>query len=245
MSVAAVFGLPTLTVLELSFMLKHLKITHGIVRPSGLERVVDEVKLDRTPVVFSSGRCFAQTRDKFKIEVTALVVDSPVVLHKEYQLPLIGAEISSKSVVTLQPSLGFKDIKQLITTDFGDVPVPIERVAYNPIADVLKLYNASSLGALQTQLYRVKDLDVRAEVNTEVRNYFLSRMSIDRLESRLTRVAGPKVSRLFIQLLSAPDMQSLRSAVHQVKASPDRINTVAKKLKISPFDIKYLLSARS
>lgn len=238
----AAYGLPTLSVLELTYWLESLGFSYGVVKLNALTRVVKPKKHNYTPVVFNSARAYLRTAEKFKPDIVALVLDDAVTLSKEYGLPLIGGELQ-KDVFTPSP-LHRADLLKLLTPKKSE-PVVVERFPYDPVPRILKSYNSSVLAALQTQFYRIKTTDSREEVVILIRNWLSSKESVKGLETRLYSLVSEKTVAALLSVITSADFVRFRTAIQETKANPKKLVTIAKKYKISPFDIKYILAQRS
>jgi hypothetical protein len=238
----AAYGLPTLSVLEVTYWLEALGISYGVVKQNTLHKVAKPKKHDYTPVVFNSARAYLRTAEKFRSDIIALVTDDAVTLSREYGLPLVGGDLQ-KDVFTPTP-LRNTDLLRLLTPRKED-PIVVERFPYNPIPRILKGYNSSVLSALQTQFYRIKVNDSREEVVIAVRNWLSSRDSVRSLETKLYKLAPEKTVTALLAVITSADFVRFRTAIQETKANPKKLLTIAKKYKISPFDIKYILAQRS
>lgn len=238
--IVSAYGLPGLSVLELTYMLNSIGVTYGVVINNKLTKV-GETLPPVTPIVFESPSMYARTHARFGArKVSALVLGDPFTLEKEYGLPLVGATIE-KSRCTFS-HIDEQALKALIV----DGPeVEVSRKLYDPVPAILKGFESTALAGLQTALYRVKDAETRAKVNRLVKDYFLTSESLISLERKLHNVSGEKVANLFVKLMQAEDIKRLRDAVHGAKRTPNKIKTIAKKNKVSPFDIKYLLASKA
>ena len=239
--ILAAYGLPGLSVLEVTFMLNQLGIGYGVVVDSKLEVIKGKTHPSIKVVVFESISSVLKTAPKLRsTKVIALVLDNPYVLAKEYDLPLLGSSLGNTrcdftafSVTELREAL--KEASRRTEE------VQIKKTPFNPVPSILKSYNASSLSDIQTQLYRIKDVSQRAEVGRAVKSYFSSKVSLTSLQAKLEKLSTPKVAESFVTLLQTEGMKTLRSVVQAAVANPSKLKSLAKKKKISPFDVKYLI----
>lgn len=241
--VVAAFGVPGLTVLELTNLLNQLNVSYGVVRQLKFEFIKLERNTEVKPVVFASATAFYRTQSKFKkSKVLALVIDTPFTLNKEFGLPLLGATLE-KTKCHFHPVLK-EDLLKLIDGKYSDEPVQIVRKTYTPVTEILKSYNSSALSSLQTQLYKIKDTEVRNEVGLTIKKWMASKESVASLEKNLRKAGPDKIALQFVRLLTTAEMKRFREAVQKAKLDPSKLKTIAKKYKISPFDIKYILVTR-
>lgn len=236
----AAYGLPTLSVLELSYWLEGTGLSYGVVRNTGLQKVKKQ-RGPVTPVVFSSARLWARTVSRFTGDVLAFVVDDPITLSREYGLPLVGGELVHDRFIA--QTVKHSDLAKLLTVRKPQ-QIQVTRSPFNPVAKILKGYRSSVLAVLQTQFYRIKKTEGREDVVAAVRAWLPTREPISTLSGRLSRIVSERQANLVIGILKSPEFVKFRSAIQDVKANPKRINAVAKQHKISPFDIKYVLAER-
>lgn len=236
----AVYGLPGLSVLEVLYMLRLAEVTHGLVSTS-FTKIPGKLTLDVTPVVFPSMARFINTRQKFKVPITALVVDNPYVLADSYQVPLLGAQITS---FTVKYDSFSKDALLSTLTKPESFKGSFTPVSLDYSKQILKKFRGSSLGGLQTMQYKVKDKDTRALVNTVVKNFFLKGLSLSTTKEKLNQLVPGSVANSFVTMLSTEGCANLRDAVQEVRKHPTKINRIAAKYKVSPFDIKYMLASK-
>lgn len=238
--IQAVYGIPGLTVLELVYFLRSESLSHGVVGNT-LAKWEGKHKVAPYPVVFPSLRKLRSVEHKFKAPVVALVVDCPYVLSSVQGLTLLGAKVD-KTNVNFQPFVATdlkKALKQLKGRPVSLAPVPVD---YVPA--VLKKFRGSSLGGLQTLMYKVKDKEVRAKVNVVVRDYFLTGQPLAKTKRSLSSLVGGSAFDGLVTLLGSEGCKNLQRAVVAVKDNPSKLKAAARKNKVSPFDVKYILSVR-
>lgn len=236
----AVYGIPGLTVLETLYMLKLADVTHGVVSTT-FTKIPGSLTLASTPVVFPSITRFIGTKQKFKVPITALVVDNPYVLADSYKVPLLGAQLTN---FTVKYSSFSKDSLLATLKNPGVFKGKLTPDTLDYSKQILKKFRGSSLGGLQTMQYKVKDKDTRALVNEVVKNYFIKGLSLATVREKLNQLVPASVAESFLTLLSTEGCCSLKDAVREVKKYPTKINRIAAEYKVSPFDIKYMLASK-
>lgn len=224
-------------------MLNGLGVTYGLVKGSKLTRVNGRMERQSLfPVIFHTASMFMRTHKKFKdSRVVALVLDNPYALQHELGLTLVGATFTKNSILFSQFTK--KDLKDYLVRcrDLSE-PLEFERVPYNLTAEVLKDYSASSLSALQTFLYKIKDTDSREFVSKTVKKWMTSDATFDVLEPKLKRYVSLRSIEGLKAIVNTTSMRNFRAAVRKAAAHPNRIARIAKDHKVNAFDIKYLLS---
>lgn len=236
----AVYGIPGLTVLETLYMLKLADVTHGVVSTT-FTKIPGKLTLESTPVVFPSMSRFISTKQKFKVPITALVVDNPYVLSDSYKVPLLGAQVTN---FTVKYSSFSKDTLLSTLKEPEQFTGSFTPDSLDYSKQILKKFRGSSLGGLQTMQYKVKDKDTRALVNTVVKNYFIRGLSLATTKEKLTQLVPGPVAESFLSLLSTEGCCNLKDAIQEVQRHPTKIDRIATKYKVSPFDIKYMLASK-
>jgi hypothetical protein len=239
-------GLPGLSVLETTAMLNKLGVTYGVVVNGRLQRVQGRMENQSLyPVVFHRVSMFMRTYKRFASKrVVAIILDNPFVLHYEMGLTMVGATFTKDNILFSQ--FTHLDLKQvLIMCKDKTEPLTFERTPYSLVTDVLKLYGASSLSALQTFLYKIKDVESREFVSKTVKNWMRSDAAFSALEPRLKKNIPLKSIEALKAIVNTKAMRAFREAVRKVAAHPELLQKVAKEYKLSAFDIKYLLSTTS
>lgn len=239
-------GLPGLSVLETTAMLQKLGVTFGVVTNGRLQRVQGRMENQSLyPVVFHTASMFMRTYKRFASKrVVAIILDNPYVLHHEMCLTLVGATFTKNSILFSQ--FTHLDLKQvLIECKDSTEALEFTRTPYSLTAEVLKLYEASSLSALQTFLYKIKDVENREYVSKTVKNWMRSDAAFSALEPKLKKYIPMKSIEALKTVVNTKAMRTFREAVRKVAVKPDTLQKVAKDYKLAAFDIKYLLSTTS
>jgi hypothetical protein len=239
-------GLPGLSVLETTAMLQKLGVTFGVVTNGRLQRVQGRMENQSLyPVVFHTASMFMRTYKRFVSKrVVAIIIDNPYVLHYEMGLTLVGATFTKESILFSQ--FTDKDLKQiLISAKDKTEELTFTRVPFSLTTEVLKLYGASSLSALQTFLYKIKDVESREFVSKTVKNWMRSEATFAALEPKLKKYIPLKSIEALKAIVNTKAMRTFREAVRKVAAKPESLQKVAKEYKLAAFDIKYLLSTTS
>jgi hypothetical protein len=239
-------GLPGLSVLETTSMLNRLGVTYGAVTNGRLQRVQGRMENQSLyPVVFHTASIFMRTHKRFVSKrVVAIIIDNPYVLHHEMGLTLVGATFTKDSILFSQ--FTHLDLKQtLINCKDKREPLEFTRTPYSMTTDVLKLYGASSLSALQTFLYKIKDVESREYVSKTVKNWMRTDAAFSALEPKLKKYIPMKSIEGLKSIVNTKAMRSFREAVRKVATHPETLQKVAKEYKLAAFDIKYLLSTTS
>ena len=231
--IVAAYGVPWLSVLELTHVMEGLDHPYGVVNRQGLTKLnVDKPQMLVTPVVFASAGLVVNTQKRFKSRILALVVDQETVLERELGLVNMGPQ-----------ALGRVQLKSIIRQSQRlTTPVLIERQPYSPVADVLSRFKQSSMSMLQTAIHKAKRVDPNTEVGKLVYGWLKSELSAERVRSKLQRL-GPKGEDL-CTLMATKEVKKLRMAVTAVAATGEaKIDVVARKHGVTPFDIRFVLRA--
>lgn len=243
--IVSAYGMTSMSPMELASMLASLKITFGMVHKATIQKHRGEWPSQILfPVIFTSATSFLQTYRKFKTSrVVAFVMDNPFTLSRELSLPLLGAEVTGLKV-TVQ-AFGIDELRSLLGRDVElKEPLDFRRRPYTPFREVMDKYAGSDLGKIQTFLYRVKDTEVRKKVNKAVKTWMVNDRSLKSLEREVRRIAGETVWLSLQKVVDSDSIGALRQAILKAKDNPGAINRIAKELKISPFDIRYLLATK-
>lgn len=239
-------GLPGLSVLETTHMLNKLGVTYGVVTNGRLQRIKGRMPNQALyPVVFHTGAMFMRTYHRFKSKrIAALVLDNPYVIQNELGLSMAGATFTKNSILFSQ--FTEKDMKALlIEAKDKTEELTFSRIPYSITTEVLKLYGASSLSALQTFLYKIKDLESREFVSKTVKSWMRTDATFSVLEPKLKKYLPLKNIEALKVIVNTKAMRTFREAVRKVAANPESLQKVAKEYKLAAFDIKYLLSTTS
>lgn len=239
-------GLPGLSVLETTAMLNKLGVTYGVVVNGRLQRVQGRMgNQSLYPVVFHTASVFMRTYKRFVSKrVVAIILDNPYVLHHEMGLTLVGATFTKNSILFSQ--FTHLDLKRvLIECKDKTEDLSFTRTPYSLTQEVLKLYGASSLSALQTFLYKIKDVESREYVSKTVKTWMRSDAAFSALEPKLKKQLPLKNIEALKAIVNTKAMRTFREAVRKVAAKPEMLQKVAKDYKLAAFDIKYLLSTTS
>lgn len=245
--IVSAYGLPGLTCVELALMFNNLGINYGLVRRQKLTRITNNVSKIQPifPVVFSSGSMFLRTQGKFKTaKVVAFVLDNPIVLTKNLDLPLLGAEYLPRQVLTFN-RVDEDKLKEILLRDTSaSVSMTFSDLRYKPVEETLKKYEQSDLSYLQTFLYKIKDVDTRDKVSSLTKNWLLTSLPYSTIEGKLHRYLKPAIAETLKTMLTTPSVDNLRVAIRQVKTNKLTPAKAAKKYKISSFDLRFLLADR-
>jgi hypothetical protein len=239
-------GLPGLSVLETTAMLNKLGVTYGVVVNGRLQRVEGRMENQSLyPVVFHTASMFMRTYNRFKTKrVVALVIDNPYAIQYELGLSMAGATFTKNSILFSQ--FTEKDMKALlIEAKEMTEPLTFVRMPYSITTEVLKLYGASSLSALQTFLYKIKDVESREFVSKTVKMWMRTDATFAVLEPKLKKYIPLKSIEGLKAIVNTKAMRTFREAVRKVAAKPELLQKIAKDYKLAAFDIKYLLSTTS
>lgn len=239
-------GLPGLSVLETTAMLTKLGVTYGVVTNGRLQRVEGRMENQSLyPVVFHTASMFMRTYHRFKAKrVVAFVLDNPYVIQHELGLSMVGATFTKNTILFSQ--FTEKDMKAvLIEAKEKTEGLTFTRTPYSLTTEVLKLYGASSLSALQTFLYKIKDVENREFVSKTVKTWMRTDATFAVLEPKLRKTIPMKSIEALKAIVNTKAMRTFREAVRKVAAKPDTLQKVAKEYKLAAFDIKYLLSTTS
>jgi hypothetical protein len=146
-------------------------------------------------VVFHTASMFMRTYNRFKTKrVVALVIDNPYAIQYELGLSMAGATFTKNSILFSQ--FTEKDMKALlIEAKEMTEPLTFVRMPYSITTEVLKLYGASSLSALQTFLYKIKDVESREFVSKTVKMWMRTDATFAVLEPKLKKYIPLKSAR--------------------------------------------------
>jgi hypothetical protein len=234
-----------MTAMEMAAMLASLQITFGVVNKGKIEKNKSQWPSQQVfPVVFTSATTFLHTYKKFKkSRIIAFVTDNPFTLNREVGLPLLGAEIIGTRVVNVPFTI--KELKNLLGRDvFLTDDLEFQRMTYTPSIEVMAKYAGSDLALLQTFLYRIKDVEKRNRVGKAIKTWLISTRPLKSLEQEIGRYVDDTMWVNICKIVNTKSVDTLRKAMQRVKGKPNDINRIAKDLKLSPFDIRYLLATK-
>lgn len=242
--IVAVYGVPGLSFAEVTYMLTSLGIGYVAVE-KGPKKIGGPSPDHVIPVVFNSAKQFIDNRNKIKFRAVPLICDSFHKLHTELKLPVIGVEATKKGPVYLrfsQTELG--DLLQKADKLTEPVDLRIEFKAHDPTRKMIRKFAESALSQTQTVVYRVKNQELRSKTFGLIKDWFTGKIkSKEGLKLKVYALHRNEKygSDLETILLSAHGI-ALRNSVIEAQKNPARIETVCKRNKISPFDVRYLLS---
>lgn len=245
--IVAAYGVPGITVVELSLLFTSINVSHGIVKQSILRRVkVNPTGIAQPlmPVIFNSGSTFLRTNLKFKnTKVVAFVCDNPIVLTRNLKLPLIGAETTKRSITFSKITEDtLKEI--LIDCTYRETPLDILDHKYKPVDEILKLYEQSDLSRIQTFLYKIKEVENREKVSKLVKTWLLTSAPFSKIEGKLQKEIKHHTVDILKSMLTQSSVDNLRRAIRKVKTGKLSILKAAKLYKVSAFDLRYLLATK-
>lgn len=246
--IVALHGVPGLSFAELTYMLTDLGIGYMAVTTNKPTKIGDPRTDHVVPVVFKSARSFADHHAKIKFRSVAFICDSYHRLHVELKWPVIGVDVDKKG--HRFKSFHQHDLGMLLQADdqlTTPVKVDIEFTAYDPTEKMVQKFEKSALSQSQTLMYRIKNQELRSKTFMVVREWFVGLIkSKDTLKGRIfTLHKNDKYSTDLLKILLSDHGASLRKAAIEGRAKPTRIDAICKKNKISPFDVRYLLSKGS
>lgn len=245
--IVAIFGVPGLSFAELTYLLTELGIGFMAVTDKP-QKVGEPNKNHVVPVVFSSARSLLQHHSKIKFRSVALVCDNYAKLKREHGWTVVGTrEVSKNGHEYVQ--FGSRELGDLIQSAdlLARSPVEIEGTvpkAYDPASEMISKFADSALSQTQSMMYKVKNQEIRSKTFAMIRGWFVGDVKTsDTLQSRLRSIhTSDKYVTDLMNIMTAPAALTLRRVTIEVKKNPDRLEIVTKKAKISPFDVRYLLS---
>lgn len=244
--IVALFGVPGLSFAELTYLLTELGI--GFMAVTDKPSKIGEPTRNRVvPVVFSSARSFLLHHSKIKFRSAALVCDTYTKLKREHGWTVVGVnEINKKRHEYIQ--FGSRELGALlqqadILTTAIRVDEQVPRV-YDPASEMIRKFADSALSQTQSMMYKVKNQEVRSKTFALVRAWFVGEIKTsETLMSRLRNIhtSDKYVADLMI-IMTGTAAMALRRVTIEGRKDITRIEALAKKANISPFDVRYLLS---
>ena len=246
--IVALYGSPGLSFAELTYMMTELGIGFMAVKDRP-QKIGDPSPKHVIPVIFNSGSSFLKNKNKIKFRSVVFVCESYTKLKREYGWPMIGVIQGKKN----QHSYIQFDKKELglLLQEADQLTVPIDlssiksvQKVYDPASEMISKFSKSALSQAQTMMYKVKNQELRSKTFELVREWFVGKAkSKDALKTNLHRLhKNPKYVDDLTIILTSPLGMSLRRATTESRKDPKKLEILAKKANLSPFDIRYLLS---
>lgn len=247
MSLVAVYGVPGLSFAELTFMLTDLGVGF-VAAQSGKPTKVGESEGSRiVPIVFGSAKSFMDNYEKVRFRSVAFVCDTYSKLAHELNWPLLGVEVVGKGKHEYKQFDTEALVSLLNESDTLTEPceINLDIKIYNPTASLIAKFSESALTKSHTLMYKIKDVEIRARTVLLVKAWFTGQVkNSDVLYTKLRDLhTNDKYVDDLLLVLTGKDGMLLRTVVIKSKAEPDKLDNLARKAHISPFDVRYLLSA--
>lgn len=243
--IVAVYGIPGLSFAELTYSITELGIGFMAVNPKPV-KVGSPTTKRVVPVVFNGAKSFIDNHKRIKFRAIAFVCDSYPRLHNELNWPCAGVKELGKDKHEYIP-FSSNEIGNLIQqadklTEQTSVNLSIK--AYNPSARMIEKFSDSALAKSHTMMHRIKDQDTRARTFGIVKAWFTGDVkSKDALFTKLKNIhMNNKYVDELLFVLTNKDGMSLRKAAIEGKSNPNKIDMLARKCNVTPFDIRYILS---
>lgn len=242
------FGIPTMTRAQVCTALDKLNVDYGVVQAGQLERfrLKGREKTPCVPIVFDTASSFLARQNKFKVRVLALVIGDPITLNLSLGLPCLGVRVD-KSFKVEQVPFNLAVLREVVrrTADAED-HILVTREPLDIPTQLLGNYSTSVLPTLQAVLYKIKDKTAREQVSRAVRLFLASPSTLNKLEPQLYKFMGTsaessRTTMRLMEILRTDEFKVFRTAVRTARTT-GRIDAVAKKHRISPFDIRYTLA---
>lgn len=244
--IVAVYGIPGLSFAELTYLLTDLGIGFMAAANGKPSKVGSPTRDHVVPIVFGSAKVFVENHKKVKFRAVALVCDTYTRLKKELDWPLVGVrELPKDQHEYMQfdrQELGALLQEADKFTEATSVNLNVK--VYDPTTDLISTFGDSALSQAQTLMYKVKNQDMRSRTFACVKAWFTGQIkSADALYTKLKSIHdNEKYIDSLLGVLTSKDGNVLRKVVIQGKNDPDKIDALARKVNITPFDIRYLLS---
>lgn len=242
------FGIPTMTRAQICTALEELNVDYGVVHKGKLDkhRVRGREKMPCVPIVFETASAFLARQEKFNVRVLALVMGDPITLNQSLGLPCLGVRVDKNFKVEKVP-FNLSVLREIVrrTADAED-HIRVTREVMDISTKLLGNYSTSVLPTLQGVLYKIKDKTSREQISRAIRIFLAGPASMNKLEPQLYKFMGSateaqRVVTKLIEILRTDEFKTFRMAVRTARAT-GRIDAVAKKHRISPFDIRYTLA---
>jgi hypothetical protein len=245
--IVSIYGIPGLSFAELTYMLTDLGMGFMAAPSEKKPMKVGEPTSDRVvPVVFGSAKAFMIHYRRIRFRSVALVCDTYSKLNNELNWPMAGVRDLGKGkheyIRFDREELGLllrqSDRLRVATA------VNLEVKIYNPTNELIEKFSDSALSQSSTLVYKIKNQDQRARTFTLVKSYFTGVVrGSDAVYTKLRSIHdNDKFVDALLAVLTGKEGIALRNVVILGKAEPDKIDMLARKANISPFDIRYLLS---
>lgn len=242
--IVAIYGVPGLSFAEVTYMLTSLGIGYVAVT-KGPTKIGGPSPDHVIPVVFSSAKQFLDNRSKIKFRAVPLICDSFHKLHTELKIPVVGVEITKKGPVYTQFSQ--KELGALLQqadklTEPAELEIKFK--PHDPTKKMISKFSESALSQAQTVVYRVKNQELRSKTFGLIKDWFVGKIkSKESLKLKVYALhRNEKYGSVLESILLSSHGQALRNSVIESQKNMARIEIVCKKNKISPFDVRYLLS---
>lgn len=243
--IVALYGVPGLSFAELTYLLTELGIGFLAVSDKPT-RIGDPSNKHVVPVVFSSARSFLQHHTKIKFRAAAFVCDTYTKLKSEHGWEVIGVQElgKKKHSYTQFDSAELAAVLQHADTLNEKTAFATETKVYDPASEMIKKFSQSALAQSQTMMYKVKNQELRSKTFALVKGWFVGDVKTQEvLNNRLATIhSSDKYVADLMTVLTSAHAQALRKVTIESRKNPQRVETLAKKANLSPFDVRYLLS---
>lgn len=249
------FGIPTLTCSQITTALSTMAVDYGTVIGGKLEKYrTEHTSLPKPetpviPIVFDSPSAFLARQDRFKIKVLALVMGDPVTLGLSLGLPCLGVRVDPKTFAVTDVPFNIAVLREILRRSLEvDDHVEVSREPVDITGTLLKSYSSSVLPALQGTLYRVKDKEIRTQMSRVIHKFLCGKFGLPALQSKLFKLTDGRVGAQteivdrLTTVLTGRDFKVFRQVVRTVYQHPSKIEVLARRHKISTFDIRYVLA---
>jgi hypothetical protein len=243
--IVAVYGVPGLSFAELTYFITELGIGFMAVNPKPV-KVGSPTTSRVVPVVFNGAKSFIDNHKRIKFRAVAFICDSYHRLHKELNWPCVGVRELGKDKHEYTPfsSTEIGGLIQQADKLKVQTSVNLSIKVYNPSVTMIEKFSDSALAKSHTMMHRIKDQDTRARTFAIVKAWFIGDVkSKDSLYTKLKNVhVNSKYVEELLTVLTNKEGLALRRAAMEGRNKPGKIDALARKSNVTPFDIRYILS---
>ena len=245
--IVALHGIPGLSYAEVTYMLSRIGV--GFLAVTNKPQKVGTIDTEHViPVVFASARAFYTHHAKVNFRAVALICDTYPKLHAEMSWPVVGVEklpgSNFKHRFTTFTDDDLREVLRIADSNTEATPINLKFTVYDPTDTMIQKFGKSALSQSQTIMYKIKNLDQRSKTFAVIRDWFHGTIrSEEVMRGRVNIIhSNEKFANDLHNVLLSEHAKILRKAVIESKTNVNRIDAICKRAKISPFDVRYLLS---